>query len=377
MNKDYYDILGVSKNATDKEIKDKYRRLAMKYHPDRNPDNKEAEEKFKEIRMAYDVLSDPKKRSVYDQFGADAASQMGGGGFQGGFQGAEFNFDDLFGNMGDIFGDIFGGGRRGRGGFEQAGADLKYDLTITLEQAVKGGMEKIHIKSHVRCDKCDGSGAKKGSQPKPCPDCGGAGHVRLQQGIFSVQQTCPSCHGLGKVIGDPCEACHSSGRHIKSRTLSIKIPEGVDDGDRIRLSGEGDAGIRGAPSGNLYIDIHVKEHPIFKRRENDLFCEVPISFLTAALGDEIEVPTLTGRVKLKIPPETQTGKIFRLRGQGIKSVRNASKGDMLYRVIVETPVKLSKEQRVLLQEFYDVLNKDKVDHSPQSLSWFERLKKLF
>jgi molecular chaperone DnaJ len=379
--RDYYDVLGVSKSADKAALKQAYRRLTMKYHPDRNPNDKKTEEKFKEVREAYDVLSDDKKRAMYDQFGHDAANMGGaGGGFQGGFSGQGFNFDDLFGGgggIGDIFGEIFGGGQRRSRETGEPGDDLKYDLTISLEEAAKGDTKEVRIRSYVTCSDCKGSGAKKGSQPQTCPDCNGVGHIRLQQGIFSVQQACPRCRGSGKIIGDPCQSCGGEGRVVKTRTLSIKVPEGIDDGDRIRLTGEGDAGRHGGRAGNLYVDIHVTEHPIFKRQDNNLYCEVPISFEKAVLGDEIEVPTLEGRIKLKIPPETQTHKLFRLRGKGIKSVRSVTKGDMLYRVIIETPVRLNKQQRMQLKDFYNSLKEDKIDHSPKLGSFFERVRKFF
>ncbi|MGH8553640.1 MAG: molecular chaperone DnaJ, partial [Methylococcales bacterium] len=318
---DFYKVLGVSKNASDDDLKKSYRRLAMKYHPDRNKDNPEAEEKFKQGKEAYEVLSDPKKRSAYDQFGHAGVDASAGG---GGFSGAEA-FTDIFG---DVFGDIFGGGRRAA---SNRGSDLRYDLELSLEEAVAGSEIKIRVPVMVVCDTCGGSGAKKGSTPVTCSTCNGAGNVRMQQGFFSVQQTCPSCRGQGKQIKDPCRSCHGSGRVHDNKTLSVKVPPGIDTGDRIRLQGEGEAGEKGARAGDLYVQIHVKEHSIFKREGADLFCEVPISFPTATLGGEFEVPTLEGKIKLKIPPETQTGKLFRLRGRGVKPVRGGAPGDLLCR----------------------------------------------
>lgn len=372
--RDYYEILDVSKNASEAEIKKAFKRLAMKYHPDRNPDNAEAEEKFKEAKEAYDVLSDQQKRAAYDQFGhagVDPSAGMGGAGFGGG--GASFS--DVFG---DVFGDIFGGGGGGRGGPRvYRGADLRYNLELSLEEAVKGTTISIKIPGHEACDECGGSGAKKGTEPTTCTTCNGHGQVRMQQGFFSLQQTCPHCHGSGKIISDPCGQCHGNGHVEKTKTLSVKVPAGVDNGDRIRLSGEGEMGENGGPPGDLYVHMHVREHPIFQRDGNDLFCEVPVSTVTAALGGELEVPTLEGRVKLKIPEETQTGKLFRVRGKGVKSVRSNVSGDLLCKVTVETPVNLTKKQKDLLKEFEDSLNSDSVNHSPKASGWMDGVKKFF
>lgn len=366
---DYYKLLNVGRNASDAEIKKSYRSLAMKYHPDRNADNPEAAEaKFKQIKEAYEVLSDPKKRAAYDQFGhAGVDPSMGGG--RGGF-GAE-GFSDIFG---DVFGDIFGGGRRGGA---QRGSDLRYNLEISLEEAVAGVEKQIRIPVLVTCEECDGSGAKKGSSPVTCTTCHGHGQVRMQQGFFSVQQTCPTCRGTGKQIKDPCGRCHGQGRVQDSKTLSAKIPAGVDTGDRIRLSGEGEAGERGAPAGDLYIEIHVKQHPIFERDGANLACEVPISFVTACLGDEIEVPTLDGKVMLKIPAETQTGKVFRLRGKGVKQVRGGPIGDLLCKVRIETPVNLTKEQKALVEKLGESLTGGGKHHSPQEHSFMDSVKNFF
>jgi molecular chaperone DnaJ len=371
--RDYYEVLGVDKNASEAEIKKAFKRLAMKHHPDRNPDNKESEEHFKEAKEAYEVLSDSQKRSAYDQFGhagVDPSAGMGGAGFGGGA-----SFSDIFG---DVFGDIFGGARaRGGGGRGYRGDDLQYNLELSLEEAVAGTKVDLRIPTHVACEECAGTGAKKGTTPTTCTTCGGVGQVRMQQGFFSLQQTCPRCHGKGKMITDPCGTCHGHGRVQKHKTLSVKIPAGVDNGDRIRLSGEGEAGEQGGPSGDLYVVVSVKPHPIFERDANDLFCEVPIDIATATLGGELEVPTLNGRVKLKIPAETQSGKLFRLRGKGVRSVRSGAQGDLLCRVSVETPVNLTKKQKELLEEFQKSLLEDSVEHSPRSASWLDGVKKFF
>ncbi|MGR9105982.1 MAG: molecular chaperone DnaJ [Gammaproteobacteria bacterium] len=366
---DYYKVLGVSRNASDADLKTSYRRLAMKYHPDRNKDNPDAEEKFKQAKEAYEVLSDPKKRSAYDQFGhAGVDASMGAG---AGFSGADA-FSDIFG---DVFGDIFGGGRQ-RGGANR-GADLRYDLELSLEEAVAGSDIKIRVPVMVVCGQCGGSGAKKGSTPVTCTTCNGMGNVRMQQGFFSVQQTCPTCRGQGKQIKDPCRACHGSGRVQDVKSLSVKVPPGVDSGDRIRLAGEGEAGEMGGRTGDLYVQIHVREHPIFTRDGADLFCEVPISFPTATLGGELEVPTLEGKIKLKIPPETQTGKSFRLRGKGVKPIRGGGPGDLICRVRIETPVHLTKEQKKLIEELEESLTGGGSHHSPQAHSWVSGVKQFF
>ncbi|MDD2722668.1 MAG: molecular chaperone DnaJ [Methylovulum sp.] len=369
---DFYKVLGVDRNASDAEIKKKYRSMAMKFHPDRNADNPEAAEaKFKQVKEAYEVLSDPKKRAAYDQFG-HAGIDPSMGGRPGGFGGAE-GFSDIFG---DVFGDIFGGGRQ-RGGGVQRGSDLRYNLEITLEEAVAGTEQKIRIPVLVACSECNGSGAKKGSSPVICSTCHGHGQVRMQQGFFSVQQTCPTCRGTGKQIKDPCGKCYGQGRVQESKTLSAKIPAGVDTGDRIRLGGEGEAGERGGPAGDLYIEIRVKDHEIFTRDGANLYCEVPISFVTACLGDEIQVPTLDGKVMLKIPPETQTGKSFRLRGKGVKPVRGGPVGDLLCKVQIETPVNLTKEQRALVEQLGESLTGGGKHHSPQEHSFLDGVKNFF
>ena len=370
--RDYYEVLGVSKNADDAELKKAYRRLAMKYHPDRNSGDDEAEHKFKEAKEAYDVLSNSQKRAAYDQFGHAGVDASAGGGGHGGFGGA--GFGDIFDS---VFGDIFGAAA-GRGGERvYRGADLRYNLELSLEDAVAGTTVKIRVPKMVACESCNGSGAKKGSSPVKCPTCDGMGQVRMQQGFFSVQQTCPQCRGQGKIIKDPCASCHGQGRVRDSKTISVKVPEGVDNGDRIRLSGEGEAGEQSGPPGDLYVHINVKPHPIFERDGTDLYCDVPISFPTAALGGELEVPTLDGKVKLKIPPETQSGKMFRLRSKGVRSVRSSHKGDLLCRVVVETPVKLSSKQKDLLRQFEDEMTSGGTKHSPQAHAWLDGVKKFF
>lgn len=369
--RDYYEILCVSKNASAAELKKAYKRLAMKFHPDRNPDDGEAEAKFKEAKEAFEVLNDAQKRAAYDQFGhAGVDPSMGGG--PGGGPGAA-GFGDIFG---DVFGDIFGGGRGG-GSRAQRGSDLRYTLDLDLEDAVAGTTVKIKVPTAVTCDECGGSGARKGSSPKTCPTCHGHGQVRMQQGFFSVQQTCPTCHGQGQVIEDPCPACHGHGTVQETKTLSVKVPPGVDTGDRIRLAGEGEAGSHGAPTGDLYVQIRVKDHPIFTRDGNNLYCEVPIGFVTAALGGEMEVPTLESRVKLRIPAETQSGKLFRMRGKGVKPVRGGAQGDLLCRVVVETPVNLTSEQKSLLEKLGQSMGEAHAKHSPQHSSWLDGVRSFF
>ncbi|MEK7323452.1 MAG: molecular chaperone DnaJ [Pseudomonadota bacterium] len=369
--RDYYEVLGVARNASDAELKKAYRRLAMKFHPDRNPDDAKAEEQFKEAKEAYEVLTDARKRAAYDQFGHAGVDPSAGGGGAGG--GA--NFNDVFG---DIFGDIFGGMR---GGGQQSGvrrgADLRYNLELTLEEAVHGTSVKIRVPTLVGCKTCDGSGAAKGSGPVKCTTCGGVGQVRMQQGFFSLQQTCPRCRGSGSIIENPCKTCHGQGRVQEHKTLSVKIPPGVDNGDRIRLAGEGEAGEHSGPAGDLYVYVKVKDHAIFTREENNLYCEVPISFATAALGGELEVPTLDGRVKLKIAAETQSGQMFRLRAKGVSSVHGGGVGDLMCRVVVETPVHLNDKQKTLLREFEDSLKEKEHSHSPKAKGWFDGVKKFF
>lgn len=371
---DYYEILGVARNASEADLKKAYRRLAMKHHPDRNPGDKPSEEKFKEAKEAYEVLTDPRKRAAYDQFGhagveAGMAGAAGGAGF-----GGNASFSDVFG---EVFGDIFGGARQGGGTRAHRGADLRYNLELSLEDAVRGSTVKIRVPTHVSCKTCGGSGAKKGTSPTTCSTCGGHGQVRMQQGFFSLQQTCPRCHGSGTVITDPCPTCRGEGRIEEQKTLSVKIPAGVDNGDRIRLAGEGEAGQMGGPPGDLYVQISVLDHALFVRDGSDLYCEVPIDLTTAALGGELDVPTLDGRVKLKIPPETQTGKVFRMRGKGVQSVRGGATGDLLCKVAVETPVNLTSKQKELLREFDLSLKSTGGKHSPRTASWLDGVKKFF
>jgi len=370
--RDFYEILGVAKTASEDEIKKSYRKLAMKYHPDRNPDNKEAEEKFKEVKEAYEMLTNPEKREAYDRYGhagVDPNSGMGGG-----FGGAG-GFGDAFG---DIFGDIFGGGRgRSSGPQVYRGADLRYNLEITLEQAASGFDTTIRVPSWDKCDTCHGSGAKPGTQPVTCTTCAGHGQVRMQQGFFSIQQTCPKCHGSGKIIPEPCAACGGAGRIKRNKTLEVKIPAGIDNGMRIRSSGNGEPGTNGGPPGDLYVEIHIKPHEVFQREGDDLHCEMPISFTKAALGGEIEVPTLAGKVSFTIPEGTQTGKTFRLKGKGVKGVRSGYAGDLFCHVLVETPVKLTDKQKDLLKEFERLTKEGGAKHSPQSKGWMDKVKDFF
>jgi len=370
--RDFYEVLGVNRDATEDDIRKAYRKLAMKWHPDRNPENPKAEDHFKEAQHAYEVLSDTHKRAAYDQFGhagVDAQAGMGAAGAAGGFAG----FGDIFN---DIFGDIFGGGRGGRSNVFR-GADLRYNLEITLEQAAHGFETRIRIPTMAACETCGGSGAKPGSQPQTCPTCRGAGQVRVSQGPFSIAQTCPRCHGGGKIIPNPCTACGGSGRIKHQKTLSVKIPAGVDEGDRVRLSSEGEPGVNGGPAGDLYVQVHIKPHPVFQRDHDDLHCEMPISITTAALGGEIEIPTLDGSARIRVPAESQTGKAFRLRGKGIKGVRSHVAGDLFCHVVLETPVNLTARQKELLKEFEDISGKDVARHNPRSKSWLEKVKEFF
>jgi len=366
--RDYYEVLGVERNADTDALKKAYRRLAMKNHPDRNPDDADAEERFKEGKEAYEVLSDSSKRGAYDQFGhAGVDTSVGGGGGGAGFR-------DIFD---EVFGDIFGGRGGGGGGSRvYRGADLRFELEVSLEEAVFGTTAKIDVPSRIKCDECSGSGARPGTSPQTCSTCDGAGQVRMQQGFFSLQQTCPTCRGAGKVISEACDKCRGAGRVVKNRSLSVKVPGGVDVGDRVRLGGEGEAGESGGPAGDLYVEISVREHPIFTREGTHLYCEVPIGFVTAALGGEIEVPALQGRVNLKIPAETQTGRLFRLRGKGVKSVRGGSVGDLLSRVVIETPVNLNRKQQEILQGFDDALQKNDKKHRPKEQGWLDTVKRF-
>ena len=368
--RDYYDVLGCGKDAEEPELKKAYRRLAMKYHPDRNQDNPEAENQFKEAKEAYEILSDSEKRAAYDQFGhAGVQAGQAGAGFGAGGEA----FSDLFG---DVFGDIFGGGRRSRSQVFR-GADLRYELELSLEQAVAGDSVNIEIPTQVECQPCNGSGAEPGTKPATCTMCGGAGQVRAQQGFFSIQQTCPTCKGTGSVIQTPCGTCSGRGRVRKVKTLAVKVPAGVDSGDRIRLAQEGEAGRNGGPSGDLYVDITVKPHRIFERDGRNLSCDVPIGFAAGVLGSTVDVPTLDGQVALKIPPETQSGRIFRLRGKGVRSVRVSGVGDLFCRVQIETPVHLTDEQKRLLRQFDESIQAGGSRHSPRARSWVDGVKKFF
>jgi molecular chaperone DnaJ len=367
--RDFYEVLGVARDATDADIKKAYRRLAMKLHPDRNPGDPEMEGKFKEAKEAYEVLKDSQKRAAYDQFGHAGVAQ----GAPGGFSGADA-FSDLFG---DVFGDIFGGGRRGGRNQVFRGADLRYELELALEQAVRGESVNIDIPAQVACERCNGTGAAKGTEPVRCQPCNGTGTIRVQQGFFSIQQTCRTCQGTGQRIETPCRDCGGRGRVRRNRTLAVKVPPGVDNGDRIRLAREGEPGRNGGPPGDLYVDIAVQPHPIFARDGQDLRCEVPVSFATAALGGSIEVPTLDGQVALKIPPETQSGSVFRLRGKGVRVVRSSGVGDLFCHVQIETPVHLTEEQKDMLRSFDESVSGGGARHNPKARTWFDGVREFF
>lgn len=378
--RDLYEVLGVAKTASKEEIKKAYRKLAMQHHPDKNQGNKESEAMFKEASHAADVLLDDQKRKMYDQFGHEGA-QMGGGGqgpFGGGFQGGDFG--DLGDIFGDIFGDILGGGRGGqRGGGRRggrrvvAGDDLQTDMTITFEEAAFGVEKEIQITRSCQCETCQGTGAKKGSGPVTCDMCQGHGEVRRQQGFFTIAQPCPKCHGQGQMIKDPCETCHGRGRNKKREKLSVKVPAGIDEGQRLKLSGQGDAGMNGGPSGDLYVLIQIQDHEFFKRDEYDVHCEVPISFTQAALGTEIEVPTLGGRVSMKIPEGTQSGQKMKLRNKGITKLGGYGFGDQIITIHVETPTKLNKEQRELMARLAEL----EPNSNPMTKGFFDRVRELF
>jgi molecular chaperone DnaJ len=373
--RDFYDVLGVPRNASAEEMKKAYRHQAKQLHPDRNPGDADAEKKFKELNEAYDVLKDEQSRAAYDQFG-HAAFEGGGGG-----RGHHPGFGGDFGaSMSGIFDDLFGefmggrGGRRSDGG-RMRGQDLRYNMEIDLEEAYEGKKAQVRVPSSIACEACEGSGAEPGSKPVTCTTCGGAGKVRASQGFFTIERTCPTCHGRGQIIEKPCKVCHGAGRVERERTLSVNIPAGVEDGTRIRLSGEGEAGMRGGPAGDLYIFLSLRPHPIFQRDGADLFCRVPISMTTAALGGEIEVPTLNGkRVKLKIPEGTQTGKQFRLKDKGMPVLNSRETGDLYIQTTVETPIKLSKKQKELLKEFEGMSSKDT---NPESSGFFARVKEFW
>jgi molecular chaperone DnaJ len=366
--RDYYELLSVGRNASDDDIKKAYRKLALQYHPDRNPGDKQAEEKFKEVSEAYSVLSDPQKRSQYDQFGHAAFGD--GGPFAGGFDFTGGAFEDIFG---DIFGEFFGGGS-GRPRSRGRGEDLRYNLTLKFEEAVAGTEKKIKIPRHGTCETCHGTGAKPGTSPQTCPTCRGRGQVSFQQGFFSVARTCNQCHGQGTIIKDACASCGGAGRVRKMHTLSVKIPPGVDNGSRLKLRAEGESAPAGGVPGDLYVVTQVEAHPIFVREDLDILCDVPISFVQAALGAEIDVPTLDGKVKMKIPSGTQSGKVFRMKGKGVKDVQGFRQGDQHVRVTVETPAHLTPKQKELLKEFA-ALGGEEVN--PLSKGFFDKMKELF
>ena len=375
--RDYYTVLGVGRDASEEDIKKSYRKLAMKHHPDRNPEDKHAEDKFKEAKEAYEVLTDTRKRAAYDQFGHAGVDPSAGFGAGAGARGAE-GFGGFADAFGDIFGEIFGqqrGGGRGGGMFR--GADLRYNLELSLEEAARGSEVKIRIPSMQECENCHGNGAKPGTQPKSCTTCHGRGEVRVSQGFFSIQQTCPQCHGTGKIVPEPCLTCSGAGRVKKHKTLSVKIPAGVDQDDRIRLTSEGESGMNGGPPGDLYVVVSLKPHAVFQRDGADLHCEMPISFATAALGGEIEIPTLDGHAKIKIPVETQTGQVFRLKNKGIRPVRGSVTGDLYCHVSLETPVNLTARQKEILREFEAINEEDPAAHSPRAKNWFDRVREFF
>jgi molecular chaperone DnaJ len=370
--RDYYEVLGVDRGADKDTLKKAYRKLAMQFHPDRNPGDEEAERKFKELNEAYDVLKDDEKKAAYDRFGH--AAFEGGGPRPGGpgFEGFSGGFADIFEEM---FGEFMGGGQR-RGANQGRGSDLRYNMTVTLEEAFNGKQAEIRVPTSVTCDVCEGAGAEKGSRPVACPTCGGRGKTRTQQGFFTIERTCSACGGQGQVIENPCRSCNGSGRQRKEKTLSVNIPAGVEDGTRIRLSGEGEAGMRGAPPGDLYLFLNVQPHPIFQRENAEIFCRVPLEMVTAALGGTIEVPTIEGgRAKVQVPSGTQGGRQFRLRGKGMSILRSPSRGDMYVEVAVETPVNLTDRQRELLEEFQKAGGVEKT--SPQSHGFFDRVRGLW
>jgi molecular chaperone DnaJ len=370
--RDYYKVLDVPRTATEAQIKQAYRRLAMKYHPDRNPNDRDAEERFKEAKEASEVLTDAHKRALYDQHGHAGLEAAAHGAGRDGF--STDAFSDIFG---DVFGDIFGAARRGGRSQVFRGADLRYALELELDQAVFGHAVEVEVARLAECDTCHGSGAAKGSHPATCDSCGGAGQVRISQGFFQLQQTCPRCRGAGTIVRNPCDTCLGQGRIRRTRKLSVKVPPGVDTGDRVRLGGEGEAGRNGGPPGDLYVEIHVREHPIFERDGDNLSCEVPVSFATAALGGTVAVPTLDGDVLLRIPAETQSGRVFRLRDKGVKPVRGGARGDLFCRVAVETPVHLSAEQRELVRQLEESLKAHPGKHTPREKGFFEGVKRFF
>ena len=365
--RDYYEVLGVDRGVSESELKKAYRRLAMKHHPDRNEGDSDAEVKFKEAKEAYEVLADTQKRAAYDQFGHAGVDPSAGGG-----PGGE-GFGDVFG---DIFGDIFGGGGGGRSR-QRRGSDLRYRMELSLEEAVRGVEKKIEVPRMENCESCKGSGAAAGSKPKTCDTCAGRGQVRMTQGFFSVQQACPACRGQGTTIDDPCRPCGGQGQVRKTRTLSVKIPAGVDEGDQVRLTGEGESGGAGIQSGDLFVQVSLKSHKLFQREGDDLHCDVPIAFAILALGGELEVPTLDGRAKLKIPAGTQSSKVFRLRGKGVTNVRHGHTGDLYCKISAETPINLNKEQKDLLGQLQESIQLGGSKHSPKECSWGDKIKGFF
>lgn len=373
MKADFYETLGVSRDADEKALKGAYRKLAMQYHPDRNPGDASAEQKFKEANEAYETLKDPQKRAAYDRFGHAAFENGGMGGAGAGFGAGAGGFADIFE---DIFGEMMAGGRSRRGpGGRERGADLRYNLEIGLEEAFAGKTAQIRVPTSTVCETCSGDGAKPGTSPTACTTCGGAGRVRAAQGFFSIERTCPACNGRGQEITDPCETCHGQGRVTQERSLSVNIPAGIEDGTRIRLAGEGEAGFRGGPSGDLYIFISVRSHEFFQRDGADLYCKVPLSMTTAALGGQFEVGTLDGsQTRVKVPEGTQSGRQFRLKGKGMPVMRQAQMGDLYIQIAVETPQNLSKRQRELLAEFEQI---SATENSPQSTGFFKRMKDFF
>ncbi len=371
--RDYYDVLGVARSASEAEMKSAYRKLAMKFHPDRNPDDPEAERNFKELNEAYDILKDQQKRAAYDQFGHEAFESGGRGGFGGGgFAGG--GFSDLSDMFEEVFGD-FMGGRRSSGGGSRRGADLRFNMAITLEEAFAGKKTQIDVPTSVTCESCDGTGGEAGSKPKTCQTCQGRGKIRAQQGFFMIERTCPTCNGAGQIIEDPCKVCNGAGRVQREKTLSVDIPAGIEDGTRIRLSGEGEVGMRGAAPGDLYLFLSVRDHPLFKREGADLYCRLPLPMTTAALGGQVEVPTIEGnRARITVAPGTQSGTQFRLKGKGMSVLRSPARGDLYVEAMVETPMNLTKRQKQLLEEFAGDQN---WDTSPQASGFFDRFKEFF
>ncbi len=373
--RDYYEILGVSRDASEEEIKKAYRRLAIQYHPDRNPGDKQAEERFKEINEAYQVLAAPEKRAQYDRYGHGVFEGMQGAGGFGGFGGFDYftqGFEEVFS---DIFGDFFGTGRGRTRSRARRGEDLRYDLEIDFEEAARGTEKTISLSRFVTCETCKGSCSASPSGIRTCPNCRGTGQVRIQQGFFSISTTCGQCRGEGRIIVEPCPTCQGQGRVRKTQKLSVRIPAGVDNGSRLRIAGAGEAGFAGGPPGDLYVVITVREHPIFARQGNDVIVEVPISFPQAALGAEIEVPSLQGKLKLKIPPGTQSGKVFRLKGKGFPDLHGYSQGDQLVKIVVETPRRLTPRQRELLEEFARISGEEV--HHPMAKGFIDKLKEMF